>query len=662
MIGKRPKNARSYGTMMLLAGVANLACAARASTEPSWPLPKSVVPPPAIAAPRDVAYPGTIRLRVDTTDVARGIHRIHETVPVKGAQHLTLLYPQWIPGDPVPPNALDQLAGLVVTAAGKTLKWQRDVAEPAAFHVDVPAGAGAVDLDFQFLVPADERIGPVLATLTMLDLQWQSHVLYPAGYYVRRITIDPTVVLPKDWKFASALKDARRSGDVVSFAPTSLDALVDSPLMAARWMKQYTLSEDPVPVHLDVAADDAAGVVVPNEAVDLYRREVAQAYKLFGGRHYQHYDLMVWLSDDFGPSYFEQRQSGENALPADFFTNRQRYARSWGVPFHGFVHSWNGMFRVPAPMWSANFNTPPQDALLWVFEGLTVYWNDVLNARSGIISLPASLASWERTASDFSTRPGMQWRTLQDASDEVLIQHGNAIIYPDGRLQSWPDWQLGVIDAYSQGELVWLDIDTLIRERSGGRKSLDDFARGFFGTRDGSLVAQQYTFDDLVAGLNAVLPFDWAKFLRARVDSVADGADLDGITRGGYRLTWTDQPSEQQQVTERRDGTVDLRFSLGATFDKEGAVTAVVWGSPAWRAGLVAYAKVVSVNGAAFDGGALRTAVANTRDGGKLDLQVARGATTQILSVEWTGGLRYPHLERIAGSAPLLDDILAPRD
>ena len=648
--------------IILLAGVANLACTAQASTEPSWPLPKAVVPPPPIAAPRDVAYPGTIRLKVDTTDVARGIHRIHETVPVKGARQLTLLYPQWIPGDPVPPNALDQLAGLVVTAAGRTLRWQRDVAEPAAFHVDVPAGARAVDLDFQFLVPAEERVGPVLATPTMLDLQWQSHVLYPAGYYVRRITIDPTVVLPKDWKFASALNDARRSGDVVSFAPRSLEALVDSPLMAARWMKQYTLSENPVTVRLDVAADDEAGLVVPDEAIDRYQREVAQAYKLFGGRHYKHYDLMVWLSDDFGPSYFEQRQSGENALPANFFRNQQRYASRWGVPFHGFVHSWNGMFRIPAPMWSANLNTPPQDALLWVFEGLTVYWNDVLDARSGIKSLPTALASWERTASDFSTRPGLQWRTLQDASDEVLVQHGNANIYPDGRRQSWPDWQMGVIDAYSQGELVWLDIDTMIRERSGGHKSLDDFAREFFGARDGSLVAQQYTFDDLVAGLNAVLPFDWAKFLRARVDSVADGADLDGITRGGYRLTWTDQPSDQQRETERRNSTTDLRFSLGATFDKEGTVTAVAWGSPVWRAGLVAHAKLVSVNGAAFDGGALRTAVANTRDGGKLDLQVARGATTQMLSVEWNGGLRYPHLERIAGSASLLDDILAPRD
>ncbi len=645
--------------LLIVLGLPTLAVAGAPSD--GWPLPKAVAPPPAIAAPRDAAYPGVIRLDVDATDVARGIHRIHETVPVQGARRLTLLFPQWIPGDPVPPNALDQLAGLVVKAAGATLKWRRDPAEPAAFHIDVPAGAKAVDLDFQFLVPADDHAGPVLTTPTMLDLQWQSHVLYPAGYYARRIMVDPAVTLPADWTFASSLEGARRSGDVVRFAPVSLDALVDSPVMAARWLAHYSLSEGPVPVRLDVAADTEAGLAVPDEAIDRYRREVEQADKLFGGRHYSHYDLMVWLSNDFGPSYFEQRQSGENALPAEFFSNRDRFSSRWGVPFHGYVHSWNGVFRVPAPMWPANFNTPPQDALLWVFEGLTMYWNDVLDSRSGLKTLPEALASWEKLAADFSARPGLQWRTLQDASDEVLIQHGNANIWPEGRLQSWPDWQLGVIDAYMQGELVWLDIDTLIRERSGGRKSLDDFARGFFGVRDGSLAAAPYTFEDLVASLNTVLPYDWEAFLRARVDSVGANPDLDGITRGGYRLGWTDQPSSQQVSAEQRKGTADLRFSLGMTLDKDGAVTAVVWGGPAWRAGLAAGAKVQSVNGAAYGAEALKTAIIAARDSGKVDLQVARGVTTQSLAVAWDGGLRYPHLERIPGAAALLDDILAPR-
>ena len=634
---------------------------ATSSTPPAWPLPQAVALPPAIEAPRDTPYPGTIRLEVDATDVARRIHRIHEHIPVSGPQALTLLFPQWMPGDHAPTGAIDQLAGLVITAGGKTLKWTRDTVQVHAFHVDVPAGVRAIDLAYQFLVPADEKVGPVLLTPTMLDLQWQSLVLYPAGHYARRITVEPSVTLPAGWMFASALDGAQRVGDVVRFAPVTLDALIDSPLMAGRWMKRLSLGESPVPVHLDLAADKESDLAVPAEAIDLYRQAVAQAYALFGSRHYDHYDLMIWLSNDFGPTYFEQHRSSENRMPAAFFADWNKYERYAGVPLHGFVHSWNGLFRTPAPMWTANFNVPQQDTLLWVFEGLTVYWNDVLDARSGIAGTQDALASFERTAADLATRPGTQWRTLQDASNEQVIQHGNGNIFPEGRRQSWPDWQLGASDPYDQGELIWLDADTLIRQRTGGRKSLDDFARGFFGVRDGSWVAFTYTFDDLVAGLNDVLPYDWARFLRARADAVGDLPRLDGIERGGYRLVYTDQQSPAAYDAEQRRGTADLRFSLGMTVDKDGAITDVVWDGPAFQAGLGAGAKILAVDGTPFTAAALKAAVTSARDGGKLHLLVSRGAAEQALDVSWSGGLRYPHLQRIPGAPALLDDILTPR-
>lgn len=285
----------------------------------------------------------------------------------------------------------------------------------------------------------------------------------------------------------------------------------------------------------------------------------------------------------------------------------------------------------------------------------------MLDARSGIASREDALRSWESTASSFSNRPGLQWRALQDASNQVIIQHGNNLIFPEGRRQAWPDWQLNAIDPYMQGELVWLDIDTLIRQRSGGRKSLDDFARGFFGIRDGSLVAAPYTFDDLVAALDAVMPYDWATFLRARVDSVGIPADLDGVTRGGYRLTWNDQPPSNQQARENKSGEADLSFSAGMTLNKDGEVTDVGWGGPAWQAGLVIGAKVMSVNGVPYQSSVIKAAIAAARAGTPIGLQVARGQTEQSLSLIWGGGLRYPHLERVPGAPALLDDILKAR-
>ena len=650
--------------MTTMALVASLVAADRVAANEAaggWPLPQAAPAPAPIAPPQDVAYPGTLRLEVDATDAMRGIHRIHETIPVHGMKQLTLLFPQWIPGDPVPPNVLDQVAGLVFNVGGKRLPWRRDPVEQAAFHVDLPQGAQEVDVDFEFLFPASSAIGPVLSTPTMVDLQWQSHVLYPAGYYSRRIQIDPAVTLPHGWQFASSLDGATRVGDVVRFSPVSLDVLVDSPVMAARWMRQYALSDDPVPVRLDVAADTESGLVVPPEALGKYRREIAQAYKLFGGQHYDHYDMLVWLANDFGPAYFEQSRSGENGLPAAFFSDPARYGRSLGIPFHGFVHAWNGIFRVPATMWTANLNVAPQDSLLWVFEGLTMYWNGVLDARSGVDSREDALRSWESTASAYANRPGLQWRTLQDASEEVLIQHGNSIIYPEGRLQPWPDWQLNTLDAYMQGQLIWLDIDTLIRERSNGRKSLDDFARGFFGIRNGSRVPAPYTFEDLVAALNAVTPYDWATFLRARVDSVGIDTDLDGITRAGYRLTWSDQPSGAQQARETKSGGASLSFSVGVDLNKDGEVTSVVWGSAAWRAGLVVGAKVLSVDGQPYQASVIKSAISASRADRPIELQVARGQTEYSLSLTWEGGLRYPHLERVPGTPDLFDDVLRPR-
>jgi predicted metalloprotease with PDZ domain len=645
-------------TMVMAATLVTTARVTADEATRDWPLPHAPTLPAAIETARDVAYPGTIRLEVDASDAMRGIHRVHETVPVPGMQRLTLLFPQWIPGDPVAPNVLDQLAGLVISESGKRLQWRRDPIVSAAFHVDIPPGTQEVDVDFQFLVPQTATVGTVLSSPTMMDLQWQSHVLYPAGYYERGIRFDPSLTLPKNWQFASSLDGARREGDIVRFTPVSLDVLVDSPVMGARWMRKYELSNDPVPVRLDVAADTESGLVVPADTLDKYRREVAQAYKLFGGRHYDHYDMMIWLADNFGPAYFEQGRSGENAFPAAFFSDPKRYARALGAPFHGFVHGWNGIFRVPATMWSADLNTPPQDdSLLWVFEGLTDYLGNVLNARSGVTNRADALNNLESTAAEFANRPGLQWRTLQDASNQVIIQHGNALIYPEGRSQPWPDWQLNTLDPYLQGELVWLDIDTIIRQRSRGQKSLDDFTRAFFGIRDGSRIAALYTFDDLVIALNAVVPYDWAAFLHARVDSVGINSDLDGLLRGGYRLSWSDQPSAEQQAKEAKSGAADLGFSVGAMLDKDGAVTSVAWASAAWRAGLVVGAKVLAVNGQPYQASVIKTAVAAARDGQPIELRVARGQTQQSLSLGWNGGLRYPHLERIRGTPGLLDDI-----
>ncbi|RYZ44065.1 MAG: M61 family peptidase [Myxococcaceae bacterium] len=620
----------------------------------SWPLPQAAPMPPPIEAPRDTPFPGTLRLHVDATDTARGIFRITESIPVVPGRRLTLYFPQWLPGDHGPTGQLDALAGLKFQAGKRVVAWTRDAVQVAAFHVDIPAGVTSIDAHYQFLGATEQRVGPVLATSTMLDLQWHNLVLYPAGHYARRITYAPSVKLPSGWAFASPLKVASRVGDEVRFEPVALDTLVDSPVIAGRAFKRILLSDDPVPVHVDIVAEETTGLEPPPGFVQGHQQLVRQAYRLFGSQHYDRYDLMLWLADGFGPSYFEHHRAGENALPADSFTTWQDRPENRSRLAHGFVHSWNGLFRRPAEMWTPDFNTPERDSLLWVFEGLTSYWQHVLTARAGLWTREDALNEWTATAAALAGRPGRSWRPLRDVTNDAIVQRRKAL--------SWKGWQRDMFDAYSEGELIWLEADTLIRERSGGRKSLDDFARAFFGVRDGSQVTMTYTLEDIVTTLDGIAPYDWSGFFRSRIEETRDDAPLGGITRGGYTLVWSEEPTGSVQRAEVASGNVELGHSLGMALARDGKVLRVDWDGPAFQVGLLPGAVVTDVNGAPYAAQRLKDALKATARGESLRLSWRQGSATRSAPIPWHGGLRYPRLRRVEGTPALLDDILKPRD
>ncbi|NOK18171.1 M61 family metallopeptidase [Corallococcus carmarthensis] len=620
----------------------------------SWPLPQPAPMPPPIEAPRDTPFPGTIRLHVDATDTARGLFRATETLPVVPGRRLTLFFPQWLPGDHGPTGQLDGLAGLKVQAGKRVIAWTRDAVQVAAFHIDIPTGVTSIDVHYQFLGATESRVGPVLTTSTMLDLQWHNLVLYPSGHYARHITYAASVKLPAGWEFASPLTVAQRDGDGIQFEPVTLDTLVDSPVIAGRSFKRILLSATPVPVHVNIVADDASGLEPPPEFVRGYQQLVQQASRLFGSHHYDHYDLMLWLADGFGPSYFEHLRAGENALPADFFTTWKDRPERRGHLAHGFVHSWNGLFRRPAEMWTPNFNTPERDSLLWVFEGLTSYWQDVLTTRAGLWSREDALEDLAGTVAAMVSRPGRRWRPLRDVTNDAIVQRRKAL--------SWKGWQRDMFDAYSEGELIWLEADTLIRERSGGRKSLDDFARAFFGVRPGSQITMTYTLEDIVAALNAVEPHDWSGFFRSRIEDTRDDAPLAGITRGGYRLVWSEEPTDAVRRAEAVSGNVDLSYSLGMTVAKDGKVLRVDWEGPAFDAGLLPGAVVTAVNGLPHDSQRLKDAVRATARQEPLRLSWRQGSATRSALIPWQQGLRYPRLRRVEGTPARLDAILKPRE
>lgn len=600
-------------------------------------------------------YPGILELHVDATNVGQKIFEVRERIPV-AAGRLTLLYPQWLLGTHAPSGPLlSQLAGLELRADTRPLEWRRDPLNVYAFQVDIPAGATTLDARFEFLSPVDGNEGAIVATPEMVAVHWEALLLYPAGYYARRITARPSLTLPQGWPFAGALEAAARDGATVTFKPVNLEELVDSPVYAGRYFKRIDL--DPgasTPVFLDMVADSPAALEASPQQIEAHRALVQQAYKLFDSHHYAHYDFLMALSDDFSFAGLEHHQSGENGVRADYFSNwdKEQMWRS-NLVSHEFTHSWDGKFRRPADQLTANFNRPMQDSLLWVYEGATSYWGHVLGARSGLVQTSQMEEALAAAAALYDHRVGRRWRTLEDTTNEPIITRRSPL--------GWVSWQRSE-DYYSEGELIWFDADTKIRELSGDQRSLDDFARRFFGVGNGRHEPLPYTFEDVVRALNAVQPYDWSTFLHSRLDGHGPGAPLDGLARAGWKLTYTDQPTAYFKDAEAYRKVSDFSYSVGLVIDEEGRITGVLWDSPAFKAGLTVGFRALAVNGRTYKPETLKAAITSARESPAfVELLVQQADRFETVSIDYHEGLKYPRLERIAGTPDRLAAILQAR-
>jgi predicted metalloprotease with PDZ domain len=607
-----------------------------------------------VLKPVDRPYPGVIELQVDASNLRQRIFQVHERIPVKAGK-LTLLYPQWRLGAHAPAGfLLSQFAGLMLSGNHKRLDWQRDPLDVYAFHVDIPAGVSTLDAEFQFLSPVEGNQGAILVTPEMLAVHWEAVLLYPAGVYAHGVTFRPSLVVPDGWKFAGALELVEQAGTEARFKPVNLEVLIDSPMYAGEYFKRIDL--DPgakVPVFLDLVADAPGDLEASPEQIEAHRALVQQAYKLFGSHHYDHYDFLMALSDEFSFSGLEHQQSGENGVRSTYFSQWARQ-QSWrsNLVSHEYIHAWDGKFRRPADQLTANFNMPLQDSLLWVYEGGTSYWGHVLGARSGLVEVSQMRDGLAATAAIYDHRIGRRWRSLQDTTNEPIVTDRNPL--------GWVSWQRAE-DYYSEGELIWLDADTKIRELSGEQRSLDDFARGFFGVRNGSHEAFPYTFDDVVHALNAVQAYDWAPFLRARLDGHGPGAPLDGLTRSGWALVYTEQPSEFSKDVDAYRKLADFTYSLGLAVADDGRLAAVLWDSPAFKAGLTAGYVLLAVNGRAYKPELLKTAVTAAKNGHEpIELLLKKDDRFRTERIDYHEGLKYPHLRRIEGTPDRLETIFKP--
>ncbi|WP_295704911.1 peptidase M61 [uncultured Brevundimonas sp.] len=653
-----------FPARLALLGAASLLVLA--SLGPPAVAQQAAAPAPAVAGPalpialpplpqvQDAPWPGVVRLQVDATDLNRRIFDVTETIPVERAGPLVLFFPEWLPGNHGPVGPIAQLAGLEITANGQRVEWVRDTLHPFAFHIDVPQGASEITARFQHLSPTTGSQGRVTMTAEMLNIQWEKMLLYPAGRWSRNITVQPSVTLPDGWRFGTALEPETASGAVTTFRPVNLEVLVDSPMFAGVHYRQIDL--DPggrSPVRANIVADKPESLEATDEQIGILRDLITQADRLYGARHFDHYDFLIAMTDKLGGIGLEHHRSSENSVDPEFFTGWATHVGDRDLLAHEYNHSWDGKWRRPADQLVPNFNTPLQNSLLWVYEGQTQYFGQVLAARSGLTSKQQALDSLAMTAATFDTRVGRQWRALQDTANDPIISQRQ----PKG----WLSWQRDE-DYYSEGQLIWLDVDTLIRERTNGRKSLDDFARAFFGVEDGDYTPAPYTFEDVVRTLNGVVPYDWADFLRTRLDGHGPGAPLDGLARGGYRLVYAETPSDWQKTLYGEYKRNDFTYSLGIQTGEGNVIRSVQWNSPAFQAGLATGMEIVAVNGRAASPSAISEAITAAKDPNTaVELILKDADRYRTVRIDYHDGLRYPRLERIAGTPDRLGDILTPR-
>jgi len=606
------------------------------------------------------AAPGQVQaqvahLDVDLREAPRRIIHAKLVLPAQPGP-LTLLYPKWIPGEHEPSGPIRDFVNLRFTAGSREIPWQRDDEEMFAFHLQVPSGVSEIEATYDVLSGVGEGNFSAGSSVTpnLAILSWNQVVLYPEGVASDDMQIQASGRVAEGWKWATALPIARSTGTTFESERVSLTTLVDSPVLTGRYLKAFPLGRvDGVDHELDVATDDESMLDVPDSIIVHYRRLVREANALFGAHHYRRYHFLLTLSENVDHFGLEHHESSDDRVPERTFVDNSLRVANADLLSHEMTHSWNGKYRRPAGLATPDYEKPMHGSLLWVYEGLTEYYGWVLATRAGLFTPDQARGELARDVAVFSARPGRDWRSLYDTAVAAQILYSSPT--------AWSTLRRGT-DFYDESTLLWLEVDTKIRQLTHGSRSLDDYARTFYGPPSGAPKVIPYTREDVERALNQVAPYDWKSFFVARVDSATVAPPLGGVTASGWKIAYPDSSTEYYDAIETLNEETDLRFSLGMRVaSDEGKISDVIPGSPAAKAGLAPEMELVAVNGRAWNDDRLKDAVKRSAKGGALDLLVKNDEFFRDVKIDYKGGARYPELVRIKGSSDVLSKILAPR-
>ncbi len=596
-----------------------------------------------------------IQLEVDASEAPRRMLHTRIVLAASPGQ-MDLFYPKWIPGEHSPTGPIANVVGMRFHADDQTLNWHRDPQEVFAFRVDVPDGVSQVqaEFDFRLTTGAAGFSSGASGTENVSMISWNQLLLYPRGRRSDDVQVRATLRLPTGWKYSTSLPIASASAERIDFQPVSLTTLIDSPVLAGRHFKTIALSTGTEGTHqIDIVADTAKALESKPDLAARYSRLVDEAIALFGTRHYRNYRWLVTLSDQVAHFGLEHHESSDDRVPENTLIDKTLSRFLPRLLSHEYVHSWNGKHRRPAGLTTQDYEQPMRGDLLWVYEGLTEYLGNLLAVRSELETIEDYRSSLALTAARMQLQSGRNWRPLGDTAVAAQILYGAPA--------EWTNLRRSV-DFYTESELIWLEVDTLIRRETRGQRSIDDFCKRFHGGQSGPRSIRAYTLEEMVTTLNEVAAFDWSALFERRIGKVAPGAPLGGIENSGWKLVYNETPNEWLRASEQAFKFIDLSSTLGLIMNETGSIMDLVPDSPADQAGVLPGGKIIAVNGRRFTLDQIRSAITLAKGTAEtIELIVESGDSYRTHRIGYHEGERYPHLERDNAKPDMLADIARSR-
>lgn len=415
---------------------------------------------------------------------------------------------------------------------------------------------------------------------------------------------DVTVVLPPEWKLSVSPLPPVPGGGENTYRAEDFDTLVDSPLYAGNaTVHRFEVAGRQ---HLLVNEGEDGVWDGPRSAADAAKIAQGQV-DFWGSAPYPRYVFFNLLTEGGGGL---EHRSSSTLLSSRWRTRTREGYLDWlGLVSHELFHAWNGKRLRPAELGPFDFEREVYTRGLWVVEGITSYYGDLMVHRAGFSTRKEYLKNLSRAIETLQTTPGRLVQPLDEASFDAWIKFYRR---DENSVNS-------AVSYYTKGEVVAFLLDARIRRATDGRRSLDDAMRLAYQRYSGE---RGFREEELHRVLDEVAGIPLGDWLKLSLESTRELDYSEALDWYGLRFT------ESQEKKEKEGETEELPAAwLGVDVESQGGrlmVTVVRRGTPAYEAGVNVGDEILAIGDHRVLAEGLENRLKSYRPGEKASLLVSR--------------------------------------